>query len=70
MLFDKRLQSLLIIRQGAMETQTLLCLGQPLQQDVNSRVKLLSLQSEDISQTHTDSFFTVLSNDHSGHYGT
>lgn len=53
-----------------METQTLLCLGQPLQQDVNSRVKLLSLQSEDISQTHTDSFFTVLSNDHSGHYGT
>lgn len=47
MLFDKRLQSLLIIRQAAMKTQTLLCLSQPLQQDMNSGVKLLSLQPGD-----------------------
>lgn len=43
-LFNKCPQSLLIIRQAAMETQTLLCLSEPLQQYVNSRVKLLSLQ--------------------------
>ncbi|KAF3842186.1 hypothetical protein F7725_024137 [Dissostichus mawsoni] len=47
---DKRLQRLLVIRQAAMETQTLLGLGQPLQQDVNGGVKLLSLRREDTHQ--------------------
>lgn len=57
-LLDKRLQSLLIIRQAAMETQTLLCLSQPLQQDMNSRVKLLSLQPKDTHQSSSYSQFT------------
>lgn len=46
-LFDERLQSLLVVWQAAVETQTLLGLGQPLQQDVNRRVELLRLQPED-----------------------
>lgn len=42
-LLNKSLHSLFIVRQAAVETQTLLCLRQPLQQDVNCGVKLLSL---------------------------
>lgn len=43
-LFYKPPQSLLIVGQAAMKTQTLLGLSEPLQQDVNSGVELLSLQ--------------------------
>lgn len=58
MLFNKCLQSLLVIRQAAMKTQTLLCLSQPLQQDMNSRVELLSLWPEDTDQSGSQSQFT------------
>lgn len=58
MLFDKRLQSLLIVRQAAMETQTLLRLSQPLQQDMNRGVKLLRLQPEERDQSVSQILFT------------
>lgn len=47
MLFNKPLQCFLFIRQTAMETQTLFCFSQPLQQDMNCGVELLCLQTED-----------------------
>lgn len=50
-LFNKSLHSLFIVRQAAMETQTLLCLCQPLQQDVNRGMKLLSLIPGDTDQS-------------------
>lgn len=50
-LLNKRLKSLLIIRQAAVETQILLRLSQPLQQDVNSGVKLLRLEPENPDQS-------------------
>lgn len=51
MLFNKSLHSLFIIWQAAVETQTLLRLRQPLQQDVNGGVKLLSLIPGDTDQS-------------------
>lgn len=47
MLIYKPPQSLFIIGQATMETQTLLGLSEPLQQDMNSGVKFLSLQQDD-----------------------
>lgn len=41
-----------------METQTLLRLSQPLQQDMNSRVKLLSLQPQDTNQSGSQIHYT------------
>lgn len=59
MLLNKRLKSLLIIRQAAVETQILLRLSQPLQQDVNSGVKLLRLEPENPDQSGSLSQFTI-----------
>lgn len=58
MLFNESLHGLLIIWQAAVEAQTLLRLRQPLQQDVNGGVKLLSLIPGDTDQSgkHADSF--------------
>lgn len=47
MLVDKSPEGLLVVGQGAMETQALLGLGQPLQQHMDCRVELLSLQPGD-----------------------
>lgn len=44
-LLNKRLKSLLVVGQAAVETQTLLGLRQPLQQDVDGGVELLRLQA-------------------------
>lgn len=44
MLLNQRLKSLLVVGQTAVETQALLSLRQPLQQDVNGGVKLLRLR--------------------------
>lgn len=46
-LLNKRLKSLLVVGQAAVETQTLLGLRQPVQQDVNGGVELLRLQAGD-----------------------
>lgn len=43
-LLNQRLKSLLVVWQAAVEPQTLLGLGQPLQQDVNGGVELLRLR--------------------------
>lgn len=50
MLLDKSPEGILVVGQGAMETEALLSLGQPLQQDMDRRVELLSLQPEDRGQ--------------------
>lgn len=44
MLLNQRLKRLLVVGQAAVETQTLLGLRQPLQQDVNGGVELLRLR--------------------------
>lgn len=44
-LLNKRLKSLLVVGQAAVETQTLLGLRQPLQQDVDGGVELLRLRA-------------------------
>lgn len=70
MLFNKPLQSLLIIRQAAMKTQTLLCLSKPLEQDMNSWVKLLSLWTESTDQSGSQSHFTLSLTGVGGLYST
>ncbi|TNN67206.1 hypothetical protein EYF80_022544 [Liparis tanakae] len=63
-------RSLLIVRQAAMEAQTLLRLRQPLQQDVNRGVKLLRLQPEERDQSATQSPVYVLPGDCRGPHST
>lgn len=50
-LLDQSLHGLFVVRQAAVETQALLCLRQPLQQDVDRGMKLLSLIPGDTDQS-------------------
>ena len=53
-LLDESPQSLLVVRQAAMETQTLLGFGQPLQQDVDAGMEFLGLGGITYTHTHRD----------------